>query len=226
MPHKILVLDDDVLVRSMLNRLLVSDGHQVTLTATPEQAIRASAEDRPDLALLDINLHQELNGIDVARQLGERQGVPVVFFTSFTDPDLAAAAAICRPRGYLIKPCSPAQLRVTLAAVLEAGDSADTSGAAADLSRDEILGALSQHGLNLARGQVALLRSQGQSVAEVAKRLSLSVHTVRAYEHTARRALGMERIEDLACWLGTHRRDLFASRGHGSSRLSSGTATV
>ena len=67
--YKILVIEDDPVIREELAALLRADGYQVT-------------EEPPcDLALLDINLPGE-NGFEICRRLRKHSDVPVIFLTA------------------------------------------------------------------------------------------------------------------------------------------------
>ncbi len=69
---------------------------------------------RPDLVLMDINLESGGDGIDAARQIRERQAVPVVFLTAYAEPGVLARAAAAAPYGYLLKPFQLRELNATV----------------------------------------------------------------------------------------------------------------
>jgi two-component system OmpR family response regulator len=81
-PHaRLLVVDDEEGIRSMLTMALEFLGYSVTSTATGRQALEAVSRQSPDLVLLDVNL-PDISGFDVCRTLRERGvGVPVLFLT-------------------------------------------------------------------------------------------------------------------------------------------------
>jgi nitrogen-specific signal transduction histidine kinase/CheY-like chemotaxis protein len=75
---RILVVDDEELVRTHLRRLLERRGFHVSDVADGKAAIAAVARSRPDLVLLDLSM-PELDGVDVVRRLrAEGSRVPVV----------------------------------------------------------------------------------------------------------------------------------------------------
>lgn len=81
-PHaRLLVVDDEEGIRSMLTMALEFLGYTVTNAATGRQALEAISRQSPDLVLLDVNL-PDISGFDVCRTLRERGvGIPVLFLT-------------------------------------------------------------------------------------------------------------------------------------------------
>lgn len=65
---------------------------------------------------MDINLPGELNGIDAARRIHSRFGIPSVFLSGYPRPRETVGDAACR--GYLVKPFSLERLADTVATVV------------------------------------------------------------------------------------------------------------
>jgi CheY-like chemotaxis protein len=81
---KILIVEDENIVVLDLQMRLNSLGYAVAaVAATGQEAIKKAGETRPDLALMDINLKGEMDGISAAEQLRARYDLPV---TSCTRP--------------------------------------------------------------------------------------------------------------------------------------------
>lgn len=100
---RILVADDEAIIRLGLRGMLTQMGHEVLLAADGREALNIARTARPDLALLDIRMPQ-VDGLDVARALNERQPMPVIFLTAYSEQDLVAEAAELKAQNYLIKP--------------------------------------------------------------------------------------------------------------------------
>jgi DNA-binding response OmpR family regulator len=81
MKTKVLLVDDDALLRHSLQFRLEQDGYAVQTTATAEEGLAAARRVPPDLILLDIGLPDQL-GLDVARILQKEQGAPIIFLTA------------------------------------------------------------------------------------------------------------------------------------------------
>ena len=67
MAHSILIVDDEALTLRTIGRALETEGYEVLLAASGEDALKTIAEEKPDLALLDVVL-PGINGIEVLRQ--------------------------------------------------------------------------------------------------------------------------------------------------------------
>jgi DNA-binding response OmpR family regulator len=98
MSHRILIVEDDFLVRLTLSEALVSDGFDVVEAETAEEALHLLRTD-PTIGLLmtDMQLGGGLNGQDLATATrAERAGLPVIFMTG--RPDLVQVSVGGRER--------------------------------------------------------------------------------------------------------------------------------
>src|SRR5512138_1907702 len=80
MPRKILLVDDDALMRRSLAFHLEQAGYQVYTAANAEDALSFVRHSPPDLVLLDIAL-PGMDGLDALRELKARHDLPVIFIT-------------------------------------------------------------------------------------------------------------------------------------------------
>jgi len=112
---KILIVEDDRIVARDIQQQLARIGHvAVGITARGEDVATLVLENRPDLVLMDIRLEGKLDGIDVAHQIHEHLGIPVVFLTAYADEETVRRARVTEPFGYLLKPFEDSQLRTTI----------------------------------------------------------------------------------------------------------------
>ncbi|HEX3596513.1 MAG TPA: diguanylate cyclase [Polyangiaceae bacterium] len=119
-PAKILVVEDEPLVAKDLTSILRRMGYSVTKTArSADQVLDSVREERPDLALMDIHLRGNVDGIDVASILVREHQVPVVFLTAYADDETLARASAVHALGYLVKPFKEAELRGAVRIALE-----------------------------------------------------------------------------------------------------------
>jgi CheY-like chemotaxis protein len=112
-PLKIVVVDDDPLIRELIARCLALFGASVTLCENAFQGIIAVEEVRPDIALIDI-LMPGRNGLELMSQIRElepEQGgkVQIIVTTGLRDPDLESEIQQAG-FAYLAKPFTPIQL--------------------------------------------------------------------------------------------------------------------
>lgn len=113
--EKILIVDDEVVVAEDIRRQLRSLGYVVVgVVASGSEAVDLAGEHRPDLILMDIKLKGPLDGIDAARTIHSRYGIPVIYLTAFSDEDTLERARHTLPLAYLIKPFVSSDLRAAL----------------------------------------------------------------------------------------------------------------
>ena len=111
---RVLIVDDESLIRMDLRDIIESCGHEVVAEGTNGvEAIKLCKEYKPDIVLMDVKM-PELNGIEAARQIGFHHEAPVVLLTSYSQQDLINKARESGVYGYLIKPVREEQLVPTL----------------------------------------------------------------------------------------------------------------
>ncbi|WP_345124379.1 LytR/AlgR family response regulator transcription factor [Hymenobacter antarcticus] len=120
---QVLIVEDEFFIAEHLRTIVTGLGHHVVGVAdSAAQALELvhGLPHPPTLALLDITLNGELDGIDLAARLRARYGVPCVFVTSLADPETVARAKQATPLGYLLKPFVQQEVYVTLEMALAA----------------------------------------------------------------------------------------------------------
>ena len=111
-PPRILVIEDEAIVAADIRRTLMGMGYEVLETAdSAKEAIDRATASRPDLALVDIHIKGDLDGIQTAEILRERFRVPVIYVTAFADETTVERAKWTEPVGYLLKPIKALELR-------------------------------------------------------------------------------------------------------------------
>jgi two-component system, cell cycle response regulator len=112
---RILVVEDESVVAKDLERALEDLGYQVAACAqTGSEAIRLAGELSPDLLLMDVRLKGGMDGIEAAAAIKQRQQIPVVYLTAFSDVGTMERAVVTEPLGYLVKPIQEAELRCAI----------------------------------------------------------------------------------------------------------------
>src|SRR4051812_45567532 len=103
-PLRLVVAEDETLIRLDLQTLLERAGHQVVGAAKDgEEAIALAAEHEPDLVLLDVRMPR-LGGIEAARRIVAARPVPVVMLSAYGQQEHVRAAAGAGSFGYVVKP--------------------------------------------------------------------------------------------------------------------------
>jgi DNA-binding NarL/FixJ family response regulator len=116
---RILIADDHTLVAEACRKLLESDYEIVATVGDGRALVRAVAELRPQLIIVDVSMPL-LNGLDAGQQAKELlPSVKLIFLTMNHDADLAAEAFRRGASGYLLKTCAASELTVAVREVLK-----------------------------------------------------------------------------------------------------------
>ncbi len=117
---RILIVEDDPDAALLLDNLLRAARHQVVAHAeSGEAALALAAATRPDLVIMDIVLPGGLDGIETAALLAERQDIPVLYLTAYSDEELYARARATSPLAYLHKPFNARELQRAIDVALD-----------------------------------------------------------------------------------------------------------
>lgn len=112
---RIQIVEDEAIIAMELESQLQGLGYEVTsVMNTGEKAIEKAEEDRPDLIMMDIRIKGEMDGIDTAKIIRNKVGIPVIFSTAYLDQEKIERAKITMPFGYVLKPIQERDLKVTL----------------------------------------------------------------------------------------------------------------
>lgn len=142
---KILVVDDDMRLRSLLERYLVEQGYQVRAAANAEQMDRFLERENFHLMVLDLMLPGE-DGLSICRRLRQKENkLPIVMLTAKGDEVDRIIGLEMGADDYLPKPFNPRELLARIKAVLRR-NSSEAPGAP---SREEQVVSFGQYSLNL-----------------------------------------------------------------------------
>jgi AmiR/NasT family two-component response regulator len=109
-PRRVLIAEDEALIRLDLAEMLAEEGFEVVGEAGDgEEAVALAIKLRPDLVILDVKMPKK-DGIDAAAEIVAGQIAPVVMLTAFSQRDLIERARDAGAMAYLVKPFSPADL--------------------------------------------------------------------------------------------------------------------
>jgi DNA-binding NtrC family response regulator len=120
MQHKILVIDDEKLIRWTLEQHLVKEGYEVTTVDTAEKGLELIIEDTPDIVLLDNRL-PEMTGIEMLEKLRVRErGLTVIMITAYGLVESAVKAMKLGAYDYISKPFNLEEISFVIKKALEA----------------------------------------------------------------------------------------------------------
>jgi len=112
---KVLIVEDEGIVARDLKRRLEKQGFEVTgIADNAVDALRSVEENPPDIALMDIIIQGDRDGIATAHEMRTRHDMPVVFLTAHSDMATIRRAKDALPYGYLVKPFEERELLSTI----------------------------------------------------------------------------------------------------------------
>ncbi|MHB1135066.1 MAG: response regulator transcription factor [Chloroflexota bacterium] len=114
---KILVVDDENIVREVVERYLAREGYQVSVAADGEAALRLARSERPDLVVLDLMLPR-IDGLEVCRRLRAEGNLPIIMLTAKGEETDRIVGLTLGADDYMVKPFSPRELVARVQAVL------------------------------------------------------------------------------------------------------------
>jgi AmiR/NasT family two-component response regulator len=164
--YRVLIVDDEPMIRLDLRTMLEAMGHEVVGEAdNGVDALQLARTLQPDLVIADLMM-PEMDGIELSRRLAKERIAPVLILTAYSEPEMVAGADRSGVLGYLVKPFREADLAPAIQVAV---------------SRYRELRALEAQNLNLAqeiqarrrigRAKRVLMQQLGLSEAEAFRRL-------------------------------------------------------
>ena len=186
-PPKVLVVDDEPMVREVVSGYLQRDGIDVTQVGDGRAALDALAGGRFDLVILDIMLPRA-SGLDVLRAVRRHSAIPVILLSARGDEADRVAGLELGADDYVVKPFSSRELAARVRGVLRRSRPPDHDGAAS-------LAPLQFDGLRLDRAarEVAV---DGRSVELTPKEFDLLAHLAAHPRQVFSRAELLEQVWD------------------------------
>lgn len=103
-PTRVLVAEDEALIRLDLVELLTDEGFEVIgQAANGEEAVSLARELQPDLVIMDVKM-PKMDGITAAEAIAEERIAPIVMLTAFSQRDLVERARDAGAMAYVVKP--------------------------------------------------------------------------------------------------------------------------
>lgn len=189
--RNVLVVEDEPIVAEDIRECLEEAGFTVVGVAyDSEEALQLLQTEPVDIALLDITLSRQNEGIDLAHQIRAGYDMPFVFLTALSDPSTLNAVKETFAMGYLVKPFKPADLYIALEMAL--------SNFLRQQAQKQILPSRETVNLNLvdpvSKREWEVLESllDGKTNQEIADSLFVSVNTVKTHLSKLYTKLGVD----------------------------------
>ncbi len=110
---RVLVADDESIIRLGLKTMLSALGHEVTMASDGREALKIAHQRPFDFAIFDVKM-PFTDGLDAARALYKYRPTPILLLTAFSDQELIEKAAQLPIQGYLVKPIKEEQLAASI----------------------------------------------------------------------------------------------------------------
>ena len=164
---KILIVEDDALIRSGLTQLLTEEGYTVDAFGNGEEGLYQASEWEYDLVILDIML-PELNGWEITRKLREKQKrIPILMLTALSETDDVVTGLDLGADDFMTKPYNERELLARVRSLARRGKG--------NVSDEILLGPVT-------------VSTVGQTVRLNGEEVSLTATEYRIVEHLALRA--------------------------------------
>lgn len=116
-PRRILIIDDDVDLVTLLVDYLTLEGFQTTPAHSGPEGLEQAARGNFDLIVLDVMM-PGMNGVEVLKRLREKSEIPVLMLTAKGDPVDRIVGLELGADDYVQKPCPPRELVARINAIL------------------------------------------------------------------------------------------------------------
>ncbi len=113
--RKVLIVEDELIIAESIKRSLEQMGYKVVAIETSGiKAIEACKNLNPDIAVMDIKLEGEMNGIEAAEVIYSQHNIPTIYLTSYGDQETISEAVRSQTFGYILKPFEDKELHAAI----------------------------------------------------------------------------------------------------------------
>jgi DNA-binding LytR/AlgR family response regulator len=135
---KILVVEDEMLIGAKISLFLTELGYEVTaILPRAEEALVHVQENLPDIALLDVRLKGDMDGIALAEALQAEHKLPIIFLTANSDDDTFQRAKAAKPFAFLAKPFRKTELQRAIELTISRMEDEANSGPVAPKTEED-----------------------------------------------------------------------------------------
>jgi DNA-binding NarL/FixJ family response regulator len=202
---RVLLADDHGLVRTGLSSLLgtAADIEVVGEAADGAQAVALVTSTRPDVVLMDLSM-PVMDGVSATRAVRRQHPeIRVVVLSSFADQGRVRDAVAAGATGYVLKDCTPDELRSAIRAAAEGHAPLDPRVATALLPT----GDTPAEQLSDRERQVLRLASKGLANKQIGRALGIAERTVKVHLSNMYRRIGVTDRTSAALWARDHLTD-------------------
>jgi DNA-binding LytR/AlgR family response regulator len=111
----VLIIEDEALVALDLAKGLEKDGYEVAgIADNADDALALFDTKEVDIALVDINIIGDKDGIDTAGEMLKKRQIPLIYLTALTDTGTVERAKMTQPAAFLAKPYNLTNVRIAI----------------------------------------------------------------------------------------------------------------
>lgn len=181
---KVLIVEDEPLIAKNIGMYLNNNDFEVSAIAyDSDEALHQLKKQTPDLAILDINLESEKDGIEIAGYINQHCFIPFLYLTSYSDKDTIERAKKTNPAGFIVKPFNEKTLYATIEIAL-ANHAAQANKHVPVLSADKINKYLVTP-LTEREFDVIRLMYDGKTNHQIAAELFIAMNTLKKHINNA-----------------------------------------
>ncbi len=114
-PLSVLIVEDEGITAESLSEVLKGIGYEIAgIAANALDAIDILQKEQTDIAILDINIQGEKDGLWLADFIQNKYKIPFIFLTAYEDERILNKAVNTKPGGYLVKPFTKTSINAAL----------------------------------------------------------------------------------------------------------------
>ncbi len=187
---KVGIVEDEMIIAETIALALKKLGYLPTQPAfSYESAISMLESEKPDIVLLDINLNDELDGVDLAHYINANYSLPIIFLTANSDRNTIERSKQTRPNAFIVKPFSNDDLFSAIEIALFNHEMRTVD----NISKINLLQSASiKYQITSREEEIILLVSQGFRHKEISKQLFISEATVKRHLSNIYQKVGVQ----------------------------------
>ena len=110
-----MIVEDEIISAMAMSQEFHDFGYVVTAqVSSGEDALEEVEKLRPEIVIMDLNLKGEMDGIETAKQIKSRFGIPILYVTGYPDEEMRNEANVVDPIGYFVKPVAYDEIESTI----------------------------------------------------------------------------------------------------------------
>lgn len=196
---RVLIIEDEIIIARFIElQLRKAFQCNTRIAITVNEAREAMEEMQPHLVLCDINLCDNISGIELATEFKNNYVFELIYITSYQNRSIIEQASATNPANYIIKPVDEAQLFAGVQLVMtkmEQTKAGEKLSFAEQFNNTELM-------------ILQLIRDQ-KTTKEIAQELHLSPYTIKNHRHNICRKLDLEEGNNaLLKWVMQHQQQL------------------